>query len=193
MAAAKMDVEVSLRVGSAPLDLNSARPNLLELVAEHSRLRAAIDASDERLTSSSSAQLDTDQDALEEVSNEILHQLGVREWMAKVAREEVRRARVEAPRNFIVRALLRVGLTSIKHDGGLHFPVCVRPLRLWWYALRHEPWFGFFRNRDGVIKWLQGRWLPRRWGFWFLGLEVGDRGSSVWREDRARRGLFVRR
>lgn len=192
MAESKMSVEVSLRVGGKPLDLSNS-PNLLELVTEHARLRAAIEASDGRLTSSSSAQLDADQDALEEVSNEILHQLGVREWATKVAREEIRLARVESRRGLLARILLRIGLTSVTHDGYLHFPLRVDPPRLWLYALRNRPWFGFFRNRDGVIKWLQGRWLPRRWGFWFLGLEVGDRGSSAWRQDSARRSLFVRK
>ena len=37
-------------------------------------------------------------------------------------------------------------------------------------------WFGFFRNRPGVVKWEKGRLLPRRWGFYIIGFELGDRG-----------------
>ena len=59
----------------------------------------------------------------------------------------------------------------------------------WWHwkiALFNPPWredpflggwFGLFRNKPGVIKWIPGRLLPRRWGFYILGFEFGDRGS----------------
>lgn len=33
-----------------------------------------------------------------------------------------------------------------------------------------------FRNLKGVIKWKEGRLLPRRWGFGWIGFEFGDRG-----------------
>lgn len=33
-----------------------------------------------------------------------------------------------------------------------------------------------FRNLPGVIKWVPGRVLPRRWGIGWLGFEFGDRG-----------------
>jgi len=36
--------------------------------------------------------------------------------------------------------------------------------------------FGVFRNLPGVVKWENGRMLPRRWGVQIFGLEIGDRG-----------------
>lgn len=33
-----------------------------------------------------------------------------------------------------------------------------------------------FKNLKGVIKWVPGRLLPRRWGFGICGFEFGDRG-----------------
>lgn len=36
-------------------------------------------------------------------------------------------------------------------------------------------WFGVFRNRPDVVKWEKGRLLPRRWGFYIIGFEFGDR------------------
>lgn len=82
--------------------------------------------------------------------------------------------------------LLRVGLVRRKQDGCIRWPLHSQPWWIWKVhvrcALRGErigrvsPWFGVFRNLPHVIKWEPGRLLPRRWGFYVLGLEIGDRG-----------------
>lgn len=46
-----------------------------------------------------------------------------------------------------------------------------------WVATWKSPGFrwGFFRNRPEVVRDI-GTWLPRRWGVYILGLEIGQRG-----------------
>lgn len=53
--------------------------------------------------------------------------------------------------------------------------VNLRPWGWWVYVWRTGKRAGLFRNRSGVKKWLPGRLLPRRWGFYVLGLEIGQR------------------
>ena len=73
--------------------------------------------------------------------------------------------------------LLRwVGVVRIRPDGSLRLPVSVSPWWIWKSLYRQRSWFGVFRNRPGIVKWERGRLLPRRWGFRFVGLEIGDRG-----------------
>jgi len=82
----------------------------------------------------------------------------------------------------VLRCLLRVGLVRRRSNGSIKWPISVSPWWIWKLHFKHpfDPyvggWFGLFRNREGVIKWLPGRLLPRRWGFRILGLEIGDRG-----------------
>lgn len=84
--------------------------------------------------------------------------------------------------NVLIRGLVRVGVIRIRDSGKIKWPIHLSP---WWIRkiqLKHpfDPytggWCGVFRNREGVIKWESGRLLPRRWGFYVLGLEIGDRG-----------------
>lgn len=47
----------------------------------------------------------------------------------------------------------------------------------WWvFMWRNKDYFGIFRNRPEVRKWIPGKLLPRRWGFYVLGFEFGERG-----------------
>lgn len=79
--------------------------------------------------------------------------------------------------------MMEVGIFKRFH-GGYCVPVYVAPLRCWrvqWRAWRAgETWYGgmvgLFRNLPGVVKWKKGRLLPRRWGFYVWGLEIGQRG-----------------
>lgn len=80
----------------------------------------------------------------------------------------------------VVDLLLWVGLVRLR-DGRLRWPVHIAPAHFWWFLLRRADGrlfrrFGLFRNKPEVVKWLPGRLLPRRWGFFILGLEIGDRG-----------------
>jgi hypothetical protein len=74
-----------------------------------------------------------------------------------------------------------IGLTRVREDGTIYWPISVSPWTFWKIALQH-PFekqfgaFGVFRNKSGVVKWVSGRLLPRRWGVRILGLEIGDRG-----------------
>ena len=82
----------------------------------------------------------------------------------------------------IIRLLNRIGITRTRDDGTTRWPVHVDPWRMWTFYFRtvgetySGGWFCLFRNKPGVIKWVPGRLLPRRWGFRVLGLEIGDRG-----------------
>lgn len=75
----------------------------------------------------------------------------------------------------------------VRQPARVRWPVHVNSWTSWKIAFFNVPWsrsychalqgwFGVFRNSPGVIKWQQGRLLPRRWGFYILGLEIGDRG-----------------
>jgi hypothetical protein len=81
----------------------------------------------------------------------------------------------------IITLLLRIGLIRLRADGSIRWPIHVKPTHWWLFLLvhgGHHPFrrFGVFRNQPGFVKWLPGRLLPRRWGFYVLGLEIGDRG-----------------
>ena len=83
-----------------------------------------------------------------------------------------------------VKFLLWVGLIRREDDGSIRWPIHIAPRHCWVSAWEHPKligrwtgWFYVFRNLPGVIKWEEGRLLPRRWGFGILGLiEFGDRG-----------------
>lgn len=91
--------------------------------------------------------------------------------------------------NAAIKTLLRIGLVAKRHDGTIRWPIYFAPSWVWRkgpreilsYARAHTTvggtGFYVFRNPPGVVKWLPGRMLPRRWGFGFAGLiEFGDRG-----------------
>lgn len=76
----------------------------------------------------------------------------------------------------MIRLLLWTGLVARNRDGRIVWPFHVAP----WFVIRHHFLYGqrfyIFRNLPGVIKWVPGRLLPRRWGFGICGFEFGDRG-----------------
>lgn len=77
-----------------------------------------------------------------------------------------------------MKLLLRIGLVARRPNGTIAWPIHIAPRHCW--TKGHARFFGpfyVFRNVPGVIKWVPGRMLPRRWGFGFFGLiEFGDRG-----------------
>lgn len=87
----------------------------------------------------------------------------------------------------VVDFLVWTGLVRVR-VGKVVWPVSVSPWAMWKVHLFNPGWlpghcqalggwFCLFRNLEGVIKWIPGRLLPRRWGFRIIGLEVGDRGG----------------
>lgn len=76
----------------------------------------------------------------------------------------------------MMKLLLRIGFVAKRHDGSIAWPFHASP----WFIVRHNflygPRFYLFRNLPGIIKWVPGRLLPRRWGFGVCGFEFGDRG-----------------
>lgn len=83
----------------------------------------------------------------------------------------------------MIRLLLWIGFVARKPDGSIAWPIRVAPKWIFrdWASFRG--WIKFhrgiylFRNLPGIIKWVPGRLLPRRWGIGFFGLvEIGDRG-----------------
>jgi hypothetical protein len=100
----------------------------------------------------------------------------------------------EAVADASVNALARVGLVRVQErDGRVVWPVRVCPPETWRWMIRSDEPVGVFRNLPGVVRRVPGRLLPRRWGFYVLGLEVGDRGGPGRYLVLRRRGLPVRR
>lgn len=75
-----------------------------------------------------------------------------------------------------IRWLVRIGIVRPHHSkpGGLRWPLSAGPWHCWRYTWRYER-AGLFRNRRDVVRDV-GTWLPRRWGFYVLGIEFGQRG-----------------
>lgn len=84
----------------------------------------------------------------------------------------------------VVPFLLRLGFCRRRDDGTIRWPFAIGP---WWHfkcqvrcLLRGQMCvatpIGLFRNLPGVIKWIPGSLLPRRWGFCFFTFEFGQRG-----------------
>jgi len=80
----------------------------------------------------------------------------------------------------LIKLLVKIGIVCREEDGSIKWPIHILPWD-WWVALFRGSGSraGFFRNRPGVIKWIPGRLLPRRWGFYILGFEFGDRGAGA--------------
>ncbi len=87
----------------------------------------------------------------------------------------------------MIPVLLRIGLVRRRDNGSIRWPVSIEPWRMWVVMYRNMVAYrsltkgafaplGVFRNLPGIIKWEPGRLLPRRWGFYVFGIEIGDRG-----------------
>lgn len=73
---------------------------------------------------------------------------------------------------------LWIGLINLTHDGKIHLPFSAPPKHVFLYLWKTNRKPYRFRNLPGVIKWIDGRLLPMRWGGGWLGFEIGDRGHS---------------
>jgi hypothetical protein len=87
--------------------------------------------------------------------------------------------------NPLIRLLLWIGFISRDvMDGKIDWPFNAPPRWVFksWRSFRGHCLFYnnarpyIFRNRKGVVKWIPGRLLPRRWGIGWCGFEFGDRG-----------------
>jgi hypothetical protein len=76
----------------------------------------------------------------------------------------------------MIKFLLWVGFVARNHDDTIVWPFHVSPKWIRAHHWKHDRRIYFFRNLPGVIKWVPGRLLPRRWGIGFCGIEFGDRG-----------------
>lgn len=82
----------------------------------------------------------------------------------------------------MIKFLLWVGFIRRREDGTIHWPFHAPPrwvFKSWGSFKCYARCTGYvyrFRNLPGVIKWVPGRLLPRRWGFGICGFEFGDRG-----------------
>jgi hypothetical protein len=81
----------------------------------------------------------------------------------------------------LVNALAVAGLVRVgEEDGRVIWPVAWSSWD-WWRDValgRLGARAGLFTNVPGVVRDVPGRWLPRRWGFYVLGFELGDRGGG---------------
>lgn len=102
--------------------------------------------------------------------------------------------RQRAKFNFFLRFLLWVGFCQVNNpwkyclETGewqdqppvIRWPFHWGPKHIWYYhwcqMKRGKEIAGVFRNSPGVITWMPGVLLPRRWGFYFMGFEFGQRG-----------------
>jgi hypothetical protein len=89
---------------------------------------------------------------------------------------------------YIIKLLLWIGFITRRQNGSIDWPFDVPPRCMFRYEdgrifsgwrayagmTKWRPYL--FRNKPGVIKWLPGRLLPRRWGIGWAGFEFGDRG-----------------
>jgi hypothetical protein len=82
----------------------------------------------------------------------------------------------------MIKILLLIGFVSRNTDGKIDWPFRIPPKHVFsdfksfiCYCRFFGPFY-IFRNKPGVIKWIPGRLLPRRWGFGIYGFEFGDRG-----------------
>lgn len=76
----------------------------------------------------------------------------------------------------VINLLLYIGLVTRRPDGTVRGPLHIPPYEHFWHYVKFGPRVYVFRNLPGVIKWLPGRLLPRRWGIGICGFEFGDRG-----------------
>lgn len=76
----------------------------------------------------------------------------------------------------MIKFLLWVGFVAKRQDGSIAWPFHTPPMHVFMYQVRRDRKPYRFRNLPGVIKWVPGRLLPRRWGGGWLGFEFGDRG-----------------
>lgn len=88
----------------------------------------------------------------------------------------------------MIRLLLRIGLVK-RVSGRIVWPISNSSRHIWvvqWREMVRQRsltrgYFaplGVFRNLPGIVKWIPGRLLPRRWGFHVFGIEIGDRGCN---------------
>ncbi len=91
-----------------------------------------------------------------------------------LSREAWRKARERMPP--ILRALSFLRVEVINRIPYLNIAPWHCWVALWRSRVIQDKRWGFFRNRPAVIKWIPGRLLPRRWGFYVLGFEFGERG-----------------
>lgn len=99
--------------------------------------------------------------------------------MSELDRENIRNAITRRSALNPVSWLLRAGFVRPHHatPERLRWPFGWAPWRIW-RVLWLRTWgsrSGIFRNEPGVVRDL-GTWLPRRWGFYILGFEFGQRG-----------------
>lgn len=76
----------------------------------------------------------------------------------------------------MIKLLLWIGFVTRCHDGLIHWPFHKPTKYTFLFYLKHDKKPYRFRNLPGVVKWIPGRLLPRRWGGGWLGFEFGDRG-----------------
>jgi len=73
------------------------------------------------------------------------------------------------------KSTLNLKLGKVEIDCQLKGPFSWEPKHIWVYVWKSERRIGFFRNLPGVVNDV-GTWLPRRWGFYIVGFEFGQRG-----------------
>lgn len=84
----------------------------------------------------------------------------------------------------LLQVLCRIGfIRRDMYTRRVVWPISIAPWHMWVTLFWHggkRPWarIGLFRNLPHVQKWIPGRLLPARWGFFILGFEVGDRGGG---------------
>ena len=156
---------------------------LVELIAEHDRLRRDIGDNDGRLSTGSSADLDYLTDQQEEVGRKIAERIGLFDLWRNFNR-------LDSDHSYRLQTIerrLRLGQSSQGHYEFLDGYLTIAPLRLWVAELK----FGLINpllrgEKPHWVGWEPGIWIfrnlpgikPGRWGFGVLGIEVGSRSPD---------------
>lgn len=161
------------------------------LIKEYDILSEKIAGNDGRLSAGSSSQLDYEMDMQEDIAAEIMRRLNLKRAVRAIVQKDALEARMSAKHNWLVRALLRIGIVSKNQEGYITWPFHVYDATYNEVVLSRQSWFEVIKSHSNVgARWLVNRWLPFRWGIRFGPVVFGDIGNSQNGIDRLRVSWF---
>lgn len=162
------------------------------LFKEYDDLSERIINNDGRLSSGSSAQLDYEMDLQEDIAEEFHRRFGLNKAVRAIIQKERVQERMSVQHNWLIRALLRIGIVSKNQEGLIMWPFHVYDEMYSDVVLSRQSWFEVIKTYNGA-RWLLNRWLPFRWGFRFGSVVFGDIGNSHNGIDKLRLSWFKRK
>ena len=185
-------VHQQMKASPVTEDIDVRDKPLSLLFKEYDDLHERIINNDGRLSSGSSAQLDYDMDLQEDIVEEFHQRFGLDKAVRAIIQKERVQARMSKQHNWLIRALLRIGIVSKNQEGFIVWPFHVYDGIYSAVVLSRQPWFEVIKTHSGA-RWLSNRWLPFRWGFRFGSVVFGDVGNSHNAIDKLRLSWFKRK